>query len=190
MHLQRDGSATERRMTNTASDLVSLVEAGFGHPHVLVVGDLMLDKYVWGDVERISPEAPVPVLRTGHHSEQPGGAANVAMNLAGLGAHATVIGCGGGDDDQSCIGRTAARGGRGVLHSRRPRYTHNNKAAGAGRTPATSAHRSRGKNGVLRGHGGRIAGQGWPRIAEGVNRGALRLRERSVERAGLPHHHR
>ncbi len=103
MHLQRGGRATERRMTNNSSDLVSVVEAGFGHPHVLVVGDLMLDKYVWGDVERISPEAPVPILRTGHHGEQPGGAANVAMNLAGLGAHATVVGCGGSDDDQSAL---------------------------------------------------------------------------------------
>ena len=85
---------------NSPSDLVSLVENGFGHPQVLVVGDLMLDKYVWGEVERISPEAPVPVLRTGRHSEQPGGAANVAMNLAGLGARVTVMGFGGGDDDQ------------------------------------------------------------------------------------------
>ena len=50
-------------MTAVQSHLVSLVESGFGHPQVLVVGDVMLDKYVWGDVERISPEAPVPVLR-------------------------------------------------------------------------------------------------------------------------------
>jgi D-beta-D-heptose 7-phosphate kinase/D-beta-D-heptose 1-phosphate adenosyltransferase len=88
---------------NSPSDLVRLVEGGFGHPRVLVVGDLMLDKYVWGKVERISPEAPVPVLRTGRHSEQPGGAANVAMNLAGLGAHVTVMGFGGGDDDQHAL---------------------------------------------------------------------------------------
>ena len=86
---------------NHACDLAGLVESGFGRPQVLVVGDLMLDKYVWGEVERISPEAPVPVLRTGRHSEQPGGAANVAMNLAGLGARVTVMGFGGGDDDQS-----------------------------------------------------------------------------------------
>ena len=85
------------------SDLIGVVEGGFGHPRVLVVGDLMLDKYVWGEVERISPEAPVPVLRTGRHSEQPGGAANVAMNLAGLGARVTVMGLGGGDDDQCAL---------------------------------------------------------------------------------------
>ena len=87
----------------TASELLALVESGFGYPHVLVVGDLMLDKYVWGDVERVSPEAPVPVLLTGHRSEQPGGAANVAMNLAGLGARVTVMGFGGGDDDQYAL---------------------------------------------------------------------------------------
>ena len=88
---------------NGPSDLVSLVEGAFGHPHVLVVGDVMLDKYVWGEVERISPEAPVPVIRTGRHSEQPGGAANVAMNLAGLGASVTVMGFGGGDEDQQVL---------------------------------------------------------------------------------------
>ena len=82
-------------------ELMDVVSSRFGQPKVLVVGDLMLDKYVWGEVERISPEAPVPVLRTGRHSEQPGGAANVAMNLAGLGARVTVMGFGGGDDDQS-----------------------------------------------------------------------------------------
>jgi len=87
----------------TASELLALVESGFGYPHVLVVGDLMLDKYVWGDVERVSPEAPVPVLLTGRRSEQPGGAANVAMNLAGLGARVTVMGFGGGDDDQYAL---------------------------------------------------------------------------------------
>ncbi len=70
---------------------------------MLVVGDVMLDKYVWGEVERISPEAPVPVLRTARQSQHPGGAANVAMNLAGLGARVTVMGFGGGDDDQRTL---------------------------------------------------------------------------------------
>ncbi|MGA9565479.1 MAG: bifunctional D-glycero-beta-D-manno-heptose-7-phosphate kinase/D-glycero-beta-D-manno-heptose 1-phosphate adenylyltransferase HldE [Candidatus Korobacteraceae bacterium] len=90
-------------MTGHGAQLIDAVENGFGHPDVLVVGDLMLDKYVWGDVERISPEAPVPVLRTARHSEQPGGAANVAMNLAGLGARVTVMGFAGGDDDQETL---------------------------------------------------------------------------------------
>src|SRR5271165_4611638 len=87
-------------MTANVSELMEVVANGFGRPQVLVVGELMLDKYVWGEVERISPEAPVPVLRTARQSEQPGGAANVAMNLAGLGAQVTVMGFGGGDEDQ------------------------------------------------------------------------------------------
>ncbi len=52
---------------------------------ILVVGDIICDHYVWGDVERISPEAPVQVLRWEREADRPGGAANVAMNLAALG---------------------------------------------------------------------------------------------------------
>jgi D-beta-D-heptose 7-phosphate kinase/D-beta-D-heptose 1-phosphate adenosyltransferase len=85
------------------SQLLSQIESGFGKPNALVVGDLMLDKFVWGEVERISQEAPVPVLRTSRYNQQPGGAGNVAMNLAGLGANVTVMGFGGGDDDQHSL---------------------------------------------------------------------------------------
>src|ERR1019366_6432219 len=63
----------------------------------------MLDKYIWGEVARISPEAPVPVVRTTHKSHQPGGAANVAMNLSRLGAQVAVIGFAGGDEDQRLL---------------------------------------------------------------------------------------
>ena len=98
-------------MSNHSSHLIRLVESEFGKPNVLVVGDVMLDKYVWGEVERISPEAPVPVLRTARQSQHPGGAANVAMNLAGLGARVTLMGFGGGDDDQRTLGDVACRGG-------------------------------------------------------------------------------
>ncbi len=84
-------------------DIFALVESGWRHVPVLVVGDVMLDKYIWGDVERISPEAPVPVVRAALQSEQPGGAANVAMNLACLGACVTVVGFAGGDPEQECL---------------------------------------------------------------------------------------
>jgi D-beta-D-heptose 7-phosphate kinase / D-beta-D-heptose 1-phosphate adenosyltransferase len=67
---------------------------------VLVVGDVMLDRYIWGDVERVSPEAPVPIVRAVRSSERPGGAANVAMNIAGLGAKATILGFCGEDADR------------------------------------------------------------------------------------------
>jgi D-beta-D-heptose 7-phosphate kinase/D-beta-D-heptose 1-phosphate adenosyltransferase len=69
--------------------------------HVVVVGDVMLDKYIWGEVKRVSPEAPVPVVRAPRTTERPGGAANVAMNLAGLGARVKLMGFAGGDRDQS-----------------------------------------------------------------------------------------
>lgn len=59
---------------------------------ILVVGDLMLDQYTWGDASRISPEAPVPVVDVARESQVAGGAANVALNLRGLGAEAEVCG--------------------------------------------------------------------------------------------------
>lgn len=69
----------------------------FEQSNVLVLGDLMLDCYLWGDVERISPEAPVPVFHIRRQSEIPGGAGNVVSNLIGLGAAVTVIGIRGRD---------------------------------------------------------------------------------------------
>ncbi|HEX4771351.1 MAG TPA: D-glycero-beta-D-manno-heptose-7-phosphate kinase [Bryobacteraceae bacterium] len=80
--------------------VVDLVELHWPAKRLLVVGDIMLDKYVWGRVERVSPEAPVPIVRATHNSEQPGGAANVAMNLAGLGASVKVVGFAGEDADR------------------------------------------------------------------------------------------
>lgn len=60
--------------------------------NVLVIGDLMLDHYIWGDVQRISPEAPVPVVHAVKDTHVAGGAANVALNLASIGVNASVIG--------------------------------------------------------------------------------------------------
>lgn len=77
--------------------VLDLLEDGFGRLSVLVVGDVMIDRYIVGDVERISPEAPVPVLRQVREYSRPGGAANVAMNLAGLGLKATLAGFVGDD---------------------------------------------------------------------------------------------
>ncbi len=81
--------------------VLNLLERGFGQLRVLVVGDLMLDRYVIGEVERISPEAPVPVLRHAQRYERPGGAANVAMNLAGLGCQTFLAGFWGADGEQA-----------------------------------------------------------------------------------------
>jgi rfaE bifunctional protein kinase chain/domain len=63
-----------------------------GRASVAVVGDIMLDRYIWGQVERISPEAPVPVVAVADTSIRPGGAANVAWNLASLGVKARLAG--------------------------------------------------------------------------------------------------
>ena len=65
--------------------------------HVLVVGDLMLDHYVWGDAVRLSPEAPVPIVKVGHDAYTAGGAANVAANLRALGVAVEVAGVFGTD---------------------------------------------------------------------------------------------
>jgi D-glycero-beta-D-manno-heptose-7-phosphate kinase len=65
---------------------------------VLVVGDVMLDRYWFGDVSRISPEAPVPVVKFGSSEDRPGGAANVARNAAALGARVTLLSVVGRDE--------------------------------------------------------------------------------------------
>jgi D-beta-D-heptose 7-phosphate kinase/D-beta-D-heptose 1-phosphate adenosyltransferase len=66
---------------------------------ILVIGDVMLDHYIWGDATRISPEAPVPVIDIARDSWTAGGAANVAANIAGLGARCAVLGFIGADPD-------------------------------------------------------------------------------------------
>src|SRR5690606_31478710 len=66
--------------------------------NVLVVGDLMLDRYWFGEVERISPEAPVPVVRVARREDRLGGAANVARNIVALGARASLVGIVGADE--------------------------------------------------------------------------------------------
>ncbi len=72
------------------SSLVSVAESLAG-ARVLVIGDAMLDRFVSGEVERISPEAPIPILRVGRETAMPGGAGNVVRNLEALGAKAVFI---------------------------------------------------------------------------------------------------
>lgn len=68
-------------------------------PRILVVGDLMIDHYVWGSVERISPEAPVQILKIEREENRLGGASNVALNLIALGAQVAICGIIGDDND-------------------------------------------------------------------------------------------
>ncbi|MCM2129328.1 bifunctional D-glycero-beta-D-manno-heptose-7-phosphate kinase/D-glycero-beta-D-manno-heptose 1-phosphate adenylyltransferase HldE [Larsenimonas rhizosphaerae] len=70
---------------------------------VLVVGDVMLDRYWFGPTSRISPEAPVPIVRVDGSEDRPGGAANVALNIASLGAHVTLSGLVGQDDNAALL---------------------------------------------------------------------------------------
>jgi len=70
----------------------------FSDAKILVIGDLILDEFVWGDVSRISPEAPVPVVWVKSESFMPGGAANVANNIASLGARVHIAGVVGNDE--------------------------------------------------------------------------------------------
>jgi bifunctional ADP-heptose synthase (sugar kinase/adenylyltransferase) len=64
---------------------------GFNHTKIGVIGDIMLDTYWWGNVDRISPEAPVPIVNLKRKEIRVGGAANVALNLRALGAPTTIF---------------------------------------------------------------------------------------------------
>src|SRR5271170_6290502 len=81
----------------TSARLAEILGA-FPRSKILVIGDLMLDEFLWGKVTRISPEAPVPVLDIQRRAAYPGGGANVARNLASLGAQAGLAGVIGEDE--------------------------------------------------------------------------------------------
>jgi D-beta-D-heptose 7-phosphate kinase / D-beta-D-heptose 1-phosphate adenosyltransferase len=81
-----------------SADLIQLVQ-DLGRPRVLVVGDLMVDRYIWGDAERISQEAPVALLRADRREERLGGASSVATMLRALGASVSIAGVAGEDAD-------------------------------------------------------------------------------------------
>ena len=81
--------------------------ARFASLHVVVVGDVMLDRFVYGDVNRISPEAPTPVIAARRSDEMLGGAGNVAVNIAALGARCTLVGVVGSDEAAGAIRKMA-----------------------------------------------------------------------------------
>lgn len=80
----------------------------FGSIKVGVIGDVMLDTYLWGGVERISPEAPVPIVSVAKKEQRIGGAGNVALNLQSLGAQAFVVSVTGDDEDAICLNQLFA----------------------------------------------------------------------------------
>ena len=77
--------------------------ANFNQAKVLVLGDVMLDRYWFGATNRISPEAPVPVVRVQNNEERAGGAANVAMNIASLNVPVQILGLIGQDETGSAL---------------------------------------------------------------------------------------
>lgn len=101
-----------------------IVPSALGQARVLVVGDAMLDRYWFGSVERISPEAPVPVVRVNREEERLGGAANVALNVKTLGAQCTLLTVVGDDEPARTLRRLLeAQGVATVLGSDPKLYT-------------------------------------------------------------------
>ena len=92
------------------STLANVVKR-FKGKKVLVIGDLLLDQFIWGDVSRISPEAPVPVVWVKNDSFMPGGACNVANNVAALGGEVSIIGLVGEDEKAEMLKRLLAERG-------------------------------------------------------------------------------
>ncbi len=84
----------------------------FASTRLLVVGDVMLDRYIYGSVSRISPEAPVPIVHKTREVAAPGGAANTAANIAALGASVTLLGVTGRDEAAAALARCLE--GKGV----------------------------------------------------------------------------
>ena len=72
-------------------DLLGNLTDRFSGAHVLCLGDALLDRFIYGEVERVSPEAPIPILRIRREEEMLGGAGNVVANIAALGAGATLV---------------------------------------------------------------------------------------------------
>lgn len=82
--------------------LISILD-NFGKKKILVIGDIMLDKSIWGDVTRISPEAPVQVVNVQKETYAPGGAANTSNNLSALGSNVYVVGVVGNDNAKDIL---------------------------------------------------------------------------------------
>lgn len=102
---------TQKQTTHesaAASDGLGEIVRAFSGRNALVVGDVILDRYFWGDVERTSPEAPVPVVRLKSQSALLGGAANVVSNLVALGASPAIVGVVGADEEADEIRRLFA----------------------------------------------------------------------------------
>ena len=87
------------------------ISSSFSQQSILVIGDVMLDKFMWGNASRISPEAPVPIISVNKISHSPGGAANVALNLSKLSANVQILGIVGDDNEGAILEDTLLKNG-------------------------------------------------------------------------------
>ena len=87
------------------------ISSSFSQQSILVIGDVMLDKFMWGNASRISPEAPVPIISVNKISHSPGGAANVALNLSKLSANVQILGIVGDDNEGTILEDTLLKNG-------------------------------------------------------------------------------
>lgn len=106
--LRATAQQTEKGTLRVESTVVDIVRRHYARirqnaPRIVVIGDLMLDEYLTGTVDRISPEAPIPVVRSTSSASRPGGAANVAANAAALGAKVSLIGVIGIDEASTAL---------------------------------------------------------------------------------------
>ncbi len=104
-------------MINTDPQKKKKIIEGFKNKRILVLGDLMMDKYIWGDVNRISPEAPIPVVVTKNDTSCLGGAGNVGHNLQSLGAVPILTGIVGKDKAGDWVRKTVSDN-RGIFISK------------------------------------------------------------------------
>ena len=87
------------------------ISSSFSQQSILVIGDVMLDKFMWGNASRISPEAPVPIISVDKISHSPGGAANVTLNLSKLSANVQILGIVGDDNEGAILEDTLLKNG-------------------------------------------------------------------------------
>ena len=87
------------------------ISSSFSKQSILVIGDVMLDKFMWGNASRISPEAPVPIISVNKISHSPGGAANVTLNLSKLSANVQILGIVGDDNEGAILEDTLLKNG-------------------------------------------------------------------------------
>ena len=113
-------------MFTDTGKIFNSLEHKFHGQKILVVGDIMLDRYLWGKVSRISPEAPVPVVKVHRETQTAGGAGNVALNVAGLGLQVEICGFIGSDADGAQLVQLLEESGvdtSGIIHTPRSTIT-------------------------------------------------------------------